>query len=115
MSRCPDHLPSTPDGRFFVHGGRLWRCGNPDLSDEDYERHVGELMDARREVGTAKRAGDEAATQRARKNVDVAKRALGERGPTWWGGPDYNRKAPDNTPYKKWWATLDAEARAAGE
>ena len=115
MSRCPEHLPSTPDGRFFVHGGRLWRCANPDLSDDDYQRGVDDLMDARRDVGAAKKSGDADAESAARKRVDKAKRALGERGPTWWGGPDYNRKAPKNTPYAKWWAGLSDEARAPGE
>ena len=114
MSSCPDHLPSTPDGRYFVHGGRLWRCTNPDLSDEDRDRLVSELMDARRAVGAAKRSGDEGAEREARSRVDDAKVALGERGPTWWDGPDHNRKAPENTPYADWWTGLDESAREAG-
>ena len=114
-SRCPDHLPSTPDGRYFVHGGRLWRCADPRLPDEAYQAGVDALMDARRAVGAAKRADDAVATQEARKQVDKAKRALGERGPTWWGGPDYNRKAPKNTPYARWWAGLSDDDRAPGE
>lgn len=72
-------------------------------------------MDARRDVGTAKRAGDKTAEQKARKRVDAAKRALGERGPTWWGGPDHNRKAPKNTPYGRWWDGLSDADRAPGE
>jgi hypothetical protein len=38
--------------------------------------------------------------------VDVAKRALGERGPVWWddGAPDYNRHMARNTPYAAWFA-----------
>ena len=115
MSTCPDHLPSTPDGRYFVHSGRLWRCTNPDLSDEERGRLVDDLMDARRAVGTAKRADDEDAETAARSRVDAAKVALGERGPTWWDGDeDYNRKKPENTPYAEWWAGLDEGDREAG-
>ena len=114
-SRCPEHLPSTPDGRYFVHGGRLWRCADPRLDDDVYQSGVDSLMDARRAVGTAKRSGDTVAVKKARKEVDNAKRALGERGPTWWGGPDYNRKAPKNTPYAKWWDGLADDERAPGE
>ena len=49
---------------------------------------VGELMDARRAVGAAKRASDATAERRARDRVHTAKVALGERGPTWWDGHD---------------------------
>jgi hypothetical protein len=38
--------------------------------------------------------------------VDKAKRALGERGPTWWKGEDYNRYLAKNTPYANWYAKL---------
>jgi hypothetical protein len=102
---CPDHLPSTPDGRYFVHGGRLWRCSDPGLSGEERQRLVRELMDARRAVGAAKRSEDEAAEREARGRVHAAKVALGERGPTWWDGEDYNRMKPENTPYADWWAS----------
>lgn len=116
MSACPDHLPSTPDGRYFVHGGRLWRCSNPDLPEEERQRLTNELMDARRAVGAATRAGDEAAERAARSRVHEAKVALGERGPTWWGADeDYNRHAPKNTPYADWWAGLGDAEREAGE
>ena len=104
MSACPDHLPATPDGRYFVHNGILWRCTNPDLPDAERERLVRDLMAARRDVGTAKRAGDDAAEREARARVHEAKVALGERGPTWWDGEDYNRMRPENTPYAEWWA-----------
>ena len=72
-------------------------------------------MDARRAVGTAKRAGDEDAERAARSRVHEAKVALGERGPTWWDGDDYNRHAPDNTPYAEWWNGLSEDERAAGQ
>lgn len=114
MSACPEHLPSTPDGRYFVHGGRLWRCSNPTLPDDERERLVRELMDARRAVGAATRAEDNDAEREARARVHAAKVALGERGPTWWDGEDVNQKAPKNTPYADWWAGLSDEERAAG-
>ncbi|WP_235531902.1 hypothetical protein [Sphingomonas sp. Leaf67] len=43
---------------------------------------------------------------KARKAVDAAKVALGERGPVWWddGAPDYNRRKVENTPYAGWLA-----------
>lgn len=116
MSTCPDHLPSTPDGRYFVHGGRLWRCSNPSLSDAERDRLTKDLMDARRDVGAAKRSGDETAESEARGRVHAAKVSLGERGPAWWqdGSPDVNRYAPKNTPYAEWWEGLTDSERAAG-
>lgn len=97
-------FPVTPDGRYFVVRGRLWRCANPALSPSDRERLVKELMTARRAVGAAKRAGDGDALAAARAAVDAAKVALGERGPVWWsdGAPDYNRRLASNTPYAVW-------------
>ncbi|WP_409267495.1 hypothetical protein [Massilia sp. BHUDP2] len=67
-------------------------------------------MRARRQVGTAKRAGDAGAERQARAEVDAAKRALGERGPVWWtdGAPDYNRRMVANTPYADWYASLSS-------
>ena len=114
---CPDHLPSTPDGRYFVHGGRLWRCSDPGLSEARRAALTRELMDARRAVGAARRADDAAAERAARAAVDRAKVALGERGPAWWtdGAPDVNRHTPKNTPYAGWWAGLSDAERAPGE
>lgn len=45
----------------------------------------------------------------ARKRVDDAKVALGERGVPWWndGAPDYNRCLARNTPYADWYADLE--------
>lgn len=107
----PKTYPSTPDGRYFVVAGRLWRTSNPALAPEVRQMLVDQLMDARREVGQAKRAGDRDAERRARAAVDVAKRLLGERGPVWWldGAPDYNRRMVANTPYADWYATLDVD------
>ena len=101
--------PTTPDGRYFVVRGRLWRCSNPSLPEDERERHVRELMRARADVGRALRAEDDAAEKEARRRVHAAKVALGERGPVWWGdgAPDYNRHLVRNTPYAAWYASLD--------
>lgn len=104
--------PATPDGRYFVVAGRLWRTSNPALAPDLRQQLVDQLMDARRQVGMAKRAGDAGAERRARAAVDAAKRALGERGPVWWtdGAPDYNRRMVANTPYSDWYAALPPQA-----
>lgn len=47
--------PVTPDGRYFVVRGRLWRMSNPSLHPDTRDRLVKELMTARRVVGVAKR------------------------------------------------------------
>ncbi|GJE60702.1 hypothetical protein [Methylobacterium trifolii] len=98
----------TPDGRYIVVRGRLWRAQRPDLEPERRDRLVHDLMDARRAVGAAKRADDEAGIARARAAVDAAKHGLGERGPVWWtdGAPDLNRRMVENTGYAGWYAGL---------
>ena len=100
--------PVTPDGRYFVVRGRLWRCSNPALTDAERGRLTRELMLARSAVGRALRAGDADALRAARAGVHAAKLALGERGDPWWtdGAPDFNRRMARNTPYRDWWAAL---------
>jgi len=106
----PANYPTTPDGRYFVVRGRLWRASNPGLAPEERQRLVDALMMARREVAAALKARDGNAERAARKAVDEAKRALGERGPVWWtdGAPDVNRRMVANTPYADWFAALPA-------
>jgi hypothetical protein len=101
-------LPVTPDGRYIVVRGRLWRRSNPALAEDERRRIVAELMDARRAVARARRAADRAAEAEAREMVDRAKRTLGERGPVWWddGAPDFNRRMAHTTPYAGWYAAL---------
>jgi hypothetical protein len=100
--------PVTPDGRYFVVKGQLWRRSNPDLEPGRRERLVQALMAARREIGLAGRAGDTIAVARARQRVDAAKRALGERGAVWWtdGAEDFNRRPVGKTPYAAWFEAL---------
>lgn len=94
MTSAKDY-PVTPDGRYFVVRGRLWRRSNPRLDPALRMELVKSLMEARR--------------QRDRIAVDRAKRALGERGDPWWsdGAPDWNRHLAKNTPYADWFASLD--------
>ena len=103
--RDPTPPPTTPDGRYLVVEGVLWRCSNPALGARQRALLVEALMHARRDVGRALRAGDEAAEHHARARVHRAKVALGERGPPWWtdGAPDFNRHRVDNTPYARWY------------
>lgn len=104
--------PVTPDGRYFVVRGRLWRCSNPSLPEEVHKLLVVELMAARRAKGRAMRAGDAEAQESARKAVDEAKHKLGERGAVWWndGAPDWNRHMARNTPYADWFASVAGKA-----
>lgn len=92
----------------MVVRGRLWRRSNPHLEPELRQLLVKALMEARRAVGQARRSGDAESLRAAGQRVDVAKRALGERGPVWWtdGTPDYNRRLVKNTPYATWYAGL---------
>jgi hypothetical protein len=102
---------STPDGRYLVVQGRLWRRANPALDADTRERLVKELMDARRAVGRAQRAADPEGLRAARARVDAAKVALGERGPVWWddGARDYNRCLVKNTPYAAWYEAREGQ------
>ena len=108
---APRKYPTTPDGRYFVVRGRLWRCTDPSLPEPERKVWVKKLMDARRAVRDALRAEDDTALKAARANVQEAKVALGERGPVWWddGAPDVNRKMARNTVYAEWYAALPGE------
>ena len=105
--------PQTPDGRYFVAKGRLWRFSDPTLKDDERQRLVNQLMAARRAVKNAETNDQEKA---ARADVHEAKVALGERGRVWWedGAPDDTRKKPENTAYAGWWQSLEAAQRETG-
>lgn len=100
-------FPVTPDGRYFIVRGRLWRMSDPALDPARRDGLVRELMQARRAMGEARRAADRAAGATAKAAVDRAKRSLGERGPPWWsdGAPDLNRHLARTTPYAAWAAS----------
>lgn len=95
----------TPDGRYIIVRGRLWRAANPGLAPALRARLVNDLMQARREVQAAGRAKDAQRLAKARKAVDAAKVGLGERGPVWWtdGAKDFNRHLVKNSPYATWY------------
>lgn len=96
----------TPDQRYIIVRGRLWRAVNPHLPESERGRLISELMDARRAVKTARAEKDAEAEAEARRAVDTAKHSLGERGPVWWtdGAPDQNRKMAKNSSYAEWYA-----------
>ena len=102
--------PTTPDGRYFVVRGRLWRKADPAIAPEQHEVLVRRLMEARRALRSGHSDSERAA---ARDSVDAAKRALGERGPVWWkdGSPDHNRRMARNTPYADWFVSLQPVVR----
>jgi hypothetical protein len=108
--------PVTPDGRYFVVKGKLWRMSDPELDPGRRSVLVHDLVEARRAVKIAKSVGDEDAEAKAHRAVDVVKRALGERGPVWWkdGLPDLNRHMAKNTPYAQWYKQV-GRSRSGGK
>ncbi len=78
----------TADGRYLVIGGRKWRATDPSIPPKLEAELVAVLMEARRVIGTSGRAEDPEGVARARKRVQAAKVALGERGRPWWDEPD---------------------------
>lgn len=95
----------TPDGRYIIVRGRLWRASNPNLSEDARRSIVHDLMHARRSVRSSLRSGNADDLRAARAGVQTAKERLGERGPVWWcdGAPDENRKLVKNSSYARWW------------
>ena len=106
---------TTPDGRYIVIQGRLWRAANPSLPAEAKVRHMRELLNGRRALKAAKMAGDEDAIAAARKIIAGAQVGLGERGKVWWkdGAPDFNRTLAKNSPYADWFCAVDSRSQVA--
>ena len=77
-------VEKTADGHHVLIDGRRWRATDPSIPEERRQQLVNELMQARRDVGRAKRAGDAEAEREARARVHECKVALGERGAKWW-------------------------------
>lgn len=86
-------MERTADGRYVVIDGRRWRATDPALPEDVSAELRRELMNARRAVGAALRAGDPAAERAARDRVGRAKTGLGERGRPWWEQSDEERRA----------------------
>lgn len=75
----PDGVERTDDGRHIVVNGRKWRASDPSIPERFRQELVDELMAARRAVKTSE--------PDARRRVQDAKVALGERGAPWWEDP----------------------------
>ncbi|TXN21826.1 hypothetical protein [Methylobacterium sp. WL9] len=103
----------TPDERYIVLNGRLWRRQRPDLEVQQRDQLVHELMDARRALRAGRRSGEQAVIAQARAAVDIIKRDLGELGPVWWtdGAPDLDRRLVKNTSYAGWYDELPASEK----
>ncbi|MFE1229979.1 hypothetical protein [Streptomyces sp. NPDC059442] len=84
---------TTPDGHYVVIDGRRWRATDPSVPDDARARLRVHLMAARRAVAQARRAHDPEAEGAARKRVQQAKVALGERGTPWWEQSPAEREA----------------------
>ncbi|MCK1978219.1 hypothetical protein LNK15_14385, partial [Jeotgalicoccus huakuii] len=63
--------PTTPDGRYFVVKGQLWRSSTPAIPEDVRQRLVIQLMDARREVKRAKFEEDLSALRLAHEMVNA--------------------------------------------
>jgi len=111
-TRVGDEYLRTPDGRYIVVRGRLWRATNPHLAEPQRQALVDRLMTARRGVARALKHKDRDGLAAARAEVQAAKLGLGERGPVWWtdGAPDLNRRLARTTPYADWYAAAEMAA-----
>ena len=78
----------TPDGRYIVVRGRLWRTANPHLPPQARQALVDQLMAARRAVRAALKAADAEQLAAARRQVQTAKVGL-RAGPQSAYGPQY--------------------------
>ena len=106
--------PVTPDGRYFMVRGRLWRMSDPALDPERRDTLVRDLMQARRAMGEARKAGDRAAGAAAKARSMPPSARLASAATPWWGdgAPDLNRHLARNTPYAEW-AAAQRRARLA--
>ena len=76
-----------------------------------YERQPSTLALQAARRASRQAGGEPQATAAARRAVQAAKEALGERGPVWWqdGAPDWGRYLVKNTPFADWYRGLAAE------
>lgn len=80
MARSPKTTPPPKDA-FLEARNRKWRRSDPHIPPSLRQGLVNELMSARRAVRTAANENERRA---ARRRVQDAKVALGERGLAWW-------------------------------
>jgi hypothetical protein len=106
VAKKPPH-PVTPDGRYFVVRGRLWRMSIPALPEGERAKLVRMLSLARSSLRKTPHTTD-AELAAARRQVNEAKVGLGERGAMWWtdGSSDYNWHLAVNTPYRGWYEAI---------
>ena len=96
----------TADGHYVVIDGRRWRATDPAIPETRRAELTAILMAWRREVRRTRGTDGEAA---ARRGVNAAKIALGERGsPPWWEQSDAQRRA-------RWEARVAAPPVTASE
>lgn len=81
------------EARYFVVQNRRWRRSDPMIPERLRSELVSELMDARRAVSAAQRGGNAEEVAAARRRVQDAKVALGERGAPWWEEPSPSDRA----------------------
>ena len=80
--------PVTPDDRYFVVRGRLWRMGNPGLNPATREALVRDLMSARRAVRDAKDDPEAMRQARGRRIAYVPQEPMSNLDPSFTiGGP----------------------------
>ena len=91
--------------RWVTIDGRRWRASDPSIPPKLRKELVDELMAARRAVAAANRSGSEDGLRLARRRVNDAKTALGERGVPWW------QELSDNDLRPRVAAAIDALAR----
>lgn len=85
-------MTETDDERWLVVDGRRWRRQDPALPEDVAQRLRSHLGRGRSGTRVARRAGDAAAEQAARRRTDLAKHGLGERGTPWWEQSDADRR-----------------------
>lgn len=79
MTEDVERAARTADGHHIIVNGRRWRATDPSIPENLRQELVDELMAARRAV--------KATESDARRRVQDAKTALGERGAPWWEEP----------------------------
>src|SRR5688572_10811459 len=109
--RPADSASLTPDGRYIVVRGRLWRATNPNLGAQERRSLTARLMEARRTVGVAKRKNDGALLRAARQEVQAVKVVWV---PTWYSLPTCSAPQRVRTTILEFWNSNAADHERAG-